>query len=69
MELFPKFAFAECWDTGTALAEDTEVTRRRSSMRKKVIGNTHKQMERRRERQGGGEGKELEVACNKQMER
>lgn len=35
----------------------------------KVAENTHPQMERRREGQEGGTEQELEVACNKQMER
>lgn len=40
---------------------------RRSLTDIKVVENTHTQMERRREDRG--EGKEVEVACNKQMER
>ena len=42
---------------------------RRSLRDIKVVERTHTQMERRREWQGGGVGKEPEVACNKQMER
>ena len=51
------------------LAEDIKGTSGRSLADIKVVENTHTQMERRREGLGGGVVKELEVACNKQMER
>lgn len=51
------------------MVEDFKGTSRRSLTDVKVVENTHTQMERRREGQGGGVVKELEVACNKQMER